>query len=248
MKRAAIIACIALSLVTTDASAFWWLLRTGAARGAAGAGVRAGAVGAATEAEALAASRICIRPVGNAACDFRTARSTAEAASKAVGPGYQVRPGNRPNVFEVLDAAGNVVSLIEAISSDNDPNIVNAPEYHPNPQLSSYSGNNSPVSVAPLRHNGDILNIHVNGVSTVVWSDGSVDVWADGGPRRTLSPGERLNFPNYRTVYAAPRSSDAYTIFWQPSGHRRRDNNPLSADNCPSGFRMINGRWTCMDR
>jgi hypothetical protein len=186
--------------------------------------------------------------VGAAACDFRAGRSVADAASRAVGPGYRVRPTDRPNVFEVLDAANNIVSLIEAISPDTDPQIASAPEYRPDPRISGFSNDGPQLSVAPLRHNGDVLNIHTNGVPTVVWSDGMVEVWADGGGRRMLAPGERLNFPGHRTVYAVPRSNDAYTIFWHPSGRPRMQSNPLSADDCPSGFRMINGRWTCMGR
>lgn len=248
MKLAAAMACIALSLVATDATAFWWLVRAGATRGAVGAGVRTGAFGVATEAEVAAASRICVRPVGAAACDFRAGRSAAEAASRAIGPGYRVRATERPNVFEVLDAVGNVVSMIEAISSDVDPQIAYAPEYRPDPRIGGYPNDGAQVSVGPLRHNGDVMNIHINGIPTVVWSDGFVEVWADGGHRRMLAPGERLNFPGHHTVHAVPRSADAYTIFWQPSGRPRGHQNPLAAQDCPSGFRMINGRWTCMDR
>lgn len=246
------LAFVSLSLISTDAAAFWWLLRAGATRSAAGVGVRAGAAGAAAaEVEAASiASRVCVRPVGAVACDFRAARSTSEAASRAVGPGYRVRATERPNVFEVLDAVGNVVSLIESISTESDPSIANAPAYQPDPKVHSmqeYSAGPQ-VSVAPLRHNGDVINLHIGGIPTVVWSDGYIDVWADGGPRRTLAPGERLHFPSQHTVHAVPRSHDAYTVFWQPSGRRASANpNPLSADNCPSGFQMINGRWTCMD-
>jgi len=250
--KAYAIALVSLSLVSTDAAAFWWLLRAGATRSAAGVGVRSGAAGAAAaEVEAASiASRVCVRPVGALSCDFRTARSTADAASRAVGAGYRVRAADRPNVFEVLDALGNVVSLIESISIETEPSIANAPSYQPDPKIYGMQeyGAGRPISVAPLRHNGDFINLHIGGIPTVVWSDGYMEVWADNGPRRMLTPGERLHFPSQHTVHALPRSPDAYTIFWQPSGTRPNANpNPLSADNCPSGFRMINGRWTCMD-
>jgi hypothetical protein len=243
-----VIAFLLLALASQDASAFWWLFRAGAARGAVGVGARTGvAVGAETTA---AMARICVRPVGAFACDFRAARSAAEAVAKAVGPSYRVRATGQPNVFEVLDGLGNLLSLVESVSAETDATIANAPAFQPDQRIHGAQeyGAGPPVSAAPLFHNGSVINLNIGGTPTFVWSDGHIDVWADGGPRRALVPGERLHFPNHRTVHAVPRSQDAYTIFWQPSGQLVRSNpDPLSATNCPSGFQMINGRWTCMD-
>lgn len=210
--------------ISLDANAFWWLFRATAGRTAVGAGVRAGAVGAVTTAEAEAAiatgARFCVRPVGAAACDFKASSSAFEAASRAVGSNYRVRPTARPTIFEVIDSTGNVVSIIQAVAPESDPTVASLPQYQPAiAQPSILENQEAPVTVAPLRHNGDVLNLHINGTPTQVWSDGYVEVWADNLPNRVvLSPGQRLHFPNHRTVNAVPKSSDAYTLFGQASG------------------------------
>jgi hypothetical protein len=80
------------------------------------------------------------------------------------------------------------------------------------------SSNISTAESSPLRHTGQMLNLHVQGRPTVVWSDGYVDVWADNGTRHyVLAPGERLNFPGSNTIHALPRSDDAMTLYHEPS-------------------------------
>jgi hypothetical protein len=245
---------IFLVFTSVDANAFWWLLRGGAAgRATVSGAARTAATGALEAESAIAAgTRVCVRPIGAAACDFRIANTRIEAVSGAVGRGYRVRPTERPTVFQVLDAANNVVSIIEATSSDDDQSIADLPQYQSKfNQQSSYEYQAAPISVAPLRHDGAVLNVRVNGRATEVWSDGHVEVWADSHANRVvLAPGQRLKFPNHGTIYAIPRSSDAYTLFSQQvaASQERRRSTDLSPENCPSGFRMINGVWVCMDQ
>lgn len=208
---------------TCDANAFWWLARAAAGRSAVGAAARTGvgAIGALEAESALTAgARFCVRPVGAGACDFRMSSSAIDAASRAVGPGYRIRPTPKPTIFEVIDAAGTVVNIIQAIGTDADSAIAALPQYQPqlNPPT-GYEGQSTQPMVAPLRHNGDVLNIHVNGVPTYVWSDGYVEVWADNHPNRVvIPPGHRIHFPNHGTVHAIPKSPEAYTLFSQASG------------------------------
>jgi len=69
-----------------------------------------------------------------------------------------------------------------------------------------------------LRLDGEILEVHSQGIPTVVWSNGYVDVWADDSPHhRVLAPGHKLNFPNSYTIHAVPRSDGATELFYQPS-------------------------------
>ena len=209
-----------------DANAFWWLVRAGAGRSAVGTAARAGvgATGAlGAESPFAGASRFCVRPVGAAACDFRASSSAIEAASRAVGPGYRVRSTHQPSIFEILDAAGNVVSILQAIGTHEDSLVASLPQHQPaNAAALSYDGQGSNVNIAPLRHNGDTLNVHVNGTPTYVWSDGYVEVWADHHSNRVvLAPGQKIHFGNHSTIRAVPKSPDAYTFFSQASGHPR---------------------------
>jgi hypothetical protein len=53
-----------------------------------------------------------------------------------------------------------------------------------------------PTQAYALRNDGSTLHVHVNGRPTVIWSDGSVDVWADQNNRHVvLKAGQHLNFP-----------------------------------------------------
>jgi hypothetical protein len=218
------VAFLLLASFSVESQAFWWLLRAAGTRTVAGTAAR-GAGAAATvgtgETLAMNAARFCIRPKGAATCDFRAASSGAEAVANAVGSGYRVRPTSRPTLFEVLDAAGNVVSLVEALSNETHPEIDQMQQHEPRwqPQI-TYGESHPSANVAPLRHNGEVLNIHINGTPTVIWSDGHIEVWADGpaGRRVVLSPGQRLSFPAQRVVHAVPRSSDAYSLYYQPTG------------------------------
>ena len=218
-----------------QAQAFWWLAaRAAAGRSAVGTVARAGAgaVGAVEAQSALAAgARFCLRPVRASSCDFRVSASAMEAVSSAVGPGYRVRQASRPSLFEVIDAAGTVVDIIQAVSVDAEPKIAALPQHQPHAlSATSYGGQSSPVMVSPLRHNGDVLIVPVNGTPTVVWSDGHVEVWADGDPHRVvLLPGHRLTFPNHGTIHVIPKSSDAYTLFNQPTGRPRVEQPQLRA-------------------
>ena len=231
---------IVLISISCDANAFWWLFRAASARTAVGAGVRGGAgIASMAEAEATIASgaRFCVRPVGATACDFRASGSAIEAVSRAVGPNYRVRQTARPTIFEVLDATGNVISTIQSSSSSGDPTIDPLPQYQPNiAPLAVYEGQGVAISITPLRHNGDILNLPINGIPTEVWSDGFVELWADGNPDRVvLSPGQRINFPNHGTVYAVPKSPDAYTLFSQASGATQQQQ-PVQIPTLPQFF------------
>lgn len=229
LLRSAVVFLVCVSGIS-DASAFWWLFRAATVRPAVGVAARAG-VGATSagvgglhaESAIVGASRFCVRPVGAVACDFRAATSGSEAANRAVGPGYRVRATNQTSIFEVLDAAGNVVSILQSVGTHEDASIASVPQYQPQvntPQ--NYEGQGAQVRVVPLRHNGDILNFHVNGTPTHVWSDGYMEVWADHHDNRiVLPPGQRLHFANHNTIHAIPRSSDAYTFFGQASGFPR---------------------------
>lgn len=78
-----------------------------------------------------------------------------------------------------------------------------------------------PIRKYALRHDGAILNIHVNGAPTIVWSDGYVDTWADNNQRHcVLSPGVRLRFPNNGTIHAVPLNQLATTLYAEAAGRR----------------------------
>ena len=236
-----IVIFVVLVALTTESQAFWWLLRAAGTRTAAGAAGR-GAATAATavggEAMAMGAARFCVRPRGAATCDFRAASSGADAVASAIGPNYRVRPTNRPSLFEVLDAAGNMVSLVEALSNETNPEVDQMQQHEPRwqPQV-TYGDPHPPANAAPLRHNGDVLNVHINGAPTVVWSDGHVEVWADGpgGRRVSLAPGQRLTFPSQRVVHATPRSPDAYTLYYHATGEPARQIQQIPPSVFPYG-------------
>lgn len=138
-----LVVSLMVSVPMSDANAFWWLLRGASARSAAGVAAR-GAVGAGTVAESaeamalsrkLAASaRFCIRPVGEVACDFRSAATPTAAIRGAVGPQYGVRNSRTPTTFEILDAAGNVISIIEVLDRQSHPDFDELPAYFPPPE------------------------------------------------------------------------------------------------------------------
>ncbi len=188
-----------LGAYSLEANAFWWMLRGLAAREVA--------------ATATTAARFCLRPVGRAACDLRAASSASEAVSSAVGPSYRIQATNRANVFQILDAAGNVIDLIEAADRFADQSVANLPQYVPSAVPKDQE---SPTKNYQLRHNGDVLNVHVNGTPTLIWSDGEVEVWADDNINHMiLGPWQRLSFPNFRTIHAIPRGPNASSLFSQ---------------------------------
>lgn len=141
MKRIA--AVLILSLIWSDAHAWWWLLRGLATRGAPRALVRSApktppAVPASKSTEAFAyarplasGARFCVRPVGASACDMHNNATAAGAVQQAVGGGYRLKPTHRPGVFEILDLAGNVVDLVEAIDRSSNQEVAKLPQYVP---------------------------------------------------------------------------------------------------------------------
>jgi hypothetical protein len=148
-----------------DAYAWGWLaLRAGATRGAAVSGARAagaegtalrGSTGAArAAASAGQAVRYCVRPKNAAQCDFHYEKTAYDAAAKAVGPRNTVVPTGDVGVFQVIDAAGTLIDVIESLSEAMDPSTSRLPQY-PNENQSSggnqYSNTHSSVdsSYAP---------------------------------------------------------------------------------------------------
>jgi hypothetical protein len=138
--RRSMLALTFIIIPIADAQAFWWLLRGAAGRGAVGTAAR-GAAGTGAAAESAGAfaysrplasgARFCVRPAGAAACDYHSANSALEAARGAVDPSYRLRPTRSPNLFEVLDAVGNVISIIEVLGKNTDSSISNLPQYVP---------------------------------------------------------------------------------------------------------------------
>ena len=129
------------------------------------------------------------------------------------------------------------MTSIQAMGTDGEPSVATLPQYRPafDPP-STYEGQGASVAIAPLRHNGDVLNVHINGTPTHVWSDGHVEVWADDNPNRvTIPPGHRIHFPGHRTVLAVPKSGDAYTLFSQASGGPRKQR-PIQLPVIPAIF------------
>jgi hypothetical protein len=158
MKKIA--AFVMLTFIWSDASAWWWLLRGATARGATAGTVARGAAaaGGGTAAEAASAlsysrsaagaARFCVRPVNAAACDLRNASSAAEAVQSAVGGGHRVRSTNRPSIFEVLDAAGNFVGLVEAVDRTSDSEVAQLPQYaNEQPTIPIFVHNKYPQSI-----------------------------------------------------------------------------------------------------
>lgn len=143
-KRRYSLPCLAVGMLlafqVTEANAFWWLLRGAGARTAAGAVVR----GTLTEMEAAtlsrqlaAGARFCIRPVRATACDFRTAASARDAVQTAVGSLYQVRETSSPNIFEILDAVGNV-NQVEVLDREQYSGFEYLPAYFPPQEENEY--------------------------------------------------------------------------------------------------------------
>jgi hypothetical protein len=138
--RRLMLVVLLFSVPIADAQAFWWLLRGAvgrgtvgtAARGAAGAGAAAESAGAFAYSRPLASgARFCVRPVGAPACDYHSANSAAEAARGAVGPSYRLRQTRSPSLFEVLDAVGNVISVVEVLDKNAESGIATLPQYVP---------------------------------------------------------------------------------------------------------------------
>lgn len=144
MNFKTITVAVLLFAVWSDAQAWFWILRGAAARGTATTVTRGAAVaGSTTAGEAVAgfatrpiatAGRYCVRPAGATACDLHNATSARSAAQQAVGSGHTVRPGSRPGLFEVLDAAGNIAGIVEAIDRQGNPEVATLPQYVPEPQ------------------------------------------------------------------------------------------------------------------
>jgi hypothetical protein len=71
------------------------------------------------------ANRYCVRPLHGRLCDWRVEKSAFDAASSAVGPNYRVERTKRPNVFDVINAAGTLVDVIQAVDALTDPSVRN---------------------------------------------------------------------------------------------------------------------------
>ena len=132
---------------TANAYAFWWLLRGATARGAGTAVARGATAGGAIAAEESAAisatrsagssARYCVRPSSATACDFTNGANAMRAVENAVGPGYRVRQTQRSGVFEIIDAAGKVVDIVEAIDRLSQNRETNFEQFIPPPTKES---------------------------------------------------------------------------------------------------------------
>lgn len=97
--------------------------------------VRSGVVRSAVDSRAIArASRFCVRTPGQPACFFKNSRTAPAAVREAVkdvtGAETVVRQRS-PSLFEVLDAANNVVSILEVLDRDSHPGFDDLPAWVP---------------------------------------------------------------------------------------------------------------------
>lgn len=224
--------------ITSEAHAWvWFSLRAGATRSAATTGARAAAaestalrgVGGAARATANInpVVRYCVRQKSAQQCDFHFESSAYDAAAKAVGPRNRIFPTGDAGVFQVIDAAGTIIDIIEALSEEMDPSTARLPQYNNenqptsssnnNSSRSSSSGSNAPkIPDAPQEQQRSrvarevIWQYDLNYSAHTIWSDGAVVVWADGDERRySLNPQQRITIANARTLFVSPQSDQA---------------------------------------
>jgi len=108
----------------------------------AGAGARriavSGVVRSASESRAIArAARYCVRSPGEPACLFKRSATPLDAAREAmrdvIGNEFRVRQQS-PSLFEILDAANNVVSILEVLDRHSHPGFDDLPAWEPSTQ------------------------------------------------------------------------------------------------------------------
>ena len=104
---------------------------------------------------ATRAGRFCIRQTGAKTCDFRNGNNAYETARTTVEPRFSVRRTRSPTLFEVIDAVGNVLDILEVIDRFSDPSVDQVPQAAPPPSADSM-----------LVHNrtGQVLQWRVYGV------------------------------------------------------------------------------------
>jgi hypothetical protein len=72
----------------------------------------------------LSGARFCVRITKAPGCHYRKADSAQRAVEIAFGPPNRVRKTDKPNVFDIIDAAGTLVDIVEVLdreSPQNDP-------------------------------------------------------------------------------------------------------------------------------
>lgn len=184
--------------------------------GATGTSARLGAGATRT----LSASRYCVRPRGTSSCTYHAASDSESAAQRHVRSPNRVGKTAEPNVFEVIDAVGNVIGILESVAAtaDERSNDYSASSAG-NDATRTYDSEARRLDPAPetreLRQ-GLIMNFDTNGSSYVIWSDGPVAVSANQrAPHVMLAAGERLRFDGVAVIHAMPRSSQSTTLFSQ---------------------------------
>ncbi len=128
-SRALLLVFVSFLSAPSEANAFWWLLRAAAQRGVPVASLNSVRSGAAagtglgsTELALLRGTslgRYCVRPVNSRYCDYRIANSAQQAAEQSLGSQYQVRQAQRSGVFEVVDAIGKTLDVVEVLDQVN---------------------------------------------------------------------------------------------------------------------------------
>jgi hypothetical protein len=243
---------VLFSLICSEAHAFWWLLRAGASGGRTASAVgRVGGTGAAATATEFAAAansltRFCVRPVGARACDFRSAASAREAVVDAVGSSYGVRSTGRPSVFEIIDHANTIVSLLQADSSQSNPEVQSMPQH--TAQYGPAEHEYAIVNFVPLIQ-GRILMLHINQVPTEIWADGLIEVWGDTGSSNIMEAGRRTRSPGgHNTLNIRPLRAEATTLFYISHGNPQNSQPsifPLNSNvSCPQ-IPIGNGMARC---
>ena len=164
-------------------------------------------------------NRYCVRRLNERNdCDWRVEERAYDAAAKAVGSRYRIAPTSRPMIFEVIDAVGTVVDVIQVINSLDDPSVVNAPQAQAGDgSQQAFTGSaammpESPISNGqPTRLNSWVLE--ANHVPVVVWSNGPVVVWMGQGERRELAAGQSVRFLNIGSIHVQGLAPQATELF-----------------------------------
>jgi hypothetical protein len=245
--------CLSMS---TSALAFPWLWF---GRGAASTGARAGAAASVTEGAAArsvgqisnasrqaaaigrassAANRYCIRSINDRRyCDWHTAERTHDAVSRAVGSNYKVLPTSQVGVFEIIDAVGTVIDIVEAISEASDPSVTGTPQYQ------GLIDSNSPVTARSAQEKttnyeapSATINkweIQARQVPLLISANGPILVWVENGPKKEVQIGEQIRFLRPGLIHVQGLNAEATELFQVIEATSGYNTTPLNAPVIP---------------
>jgi hypothetical protein len=95
-------------------------------------------------------------------------------------------------------------SIAKSVSAGPGPSMASA-----QPELPKQPA----IRATPFARGRTGIDLYVNG-PTVIWSDGSVDVWGDNNSRHVLLPANsRLSFPSSRVIHVVRTSPETTTLY-----------------------------------